>query len=86
MKARRGASLAKGDGIVKAMKEAYKENQLGRASVEGDIDGERKTISTLSHGKSQYKYLAVNPNGTVDHSAARDSFFEVLGKMDDDVS
>lgn len=86
MKARRGASLAKRDGIVQAMKEAYRQNDLGRASVEGDIDGERKTISTTKHGKSQYKYLPVSSNGTVNHAAAFDTFFEVLGKMDDNVS
>lgn len=63
------------------MKEAYNRNQLGRAAVEGDIDGERKSISTASHGKAQYKNLAVNSKGNVDHAAARDHFFEVLGKM-----
>lgn len=85
MNARRGASLAKNDGIVEAMREAYRGNKLGRAVVEGDVDGERKRVSTTSHGKSQYKYLETNENGNVEHQAARDKFFETLAKMTDDV-
>ncbi len=85
MKARRGASLAKRDGIVQAMRDLDSHNKLGKAVVEGDIDEERKTVSTESHGKSQYKYLATNENGNVAHDAALDKLFETLGKMTDDV-
>lgn len=85
MNARRGASLAKKNGIVQAMREAYRGNKLGRAVVEGDVDGERKRVSTASHGKSQYKYLETDDNGNVDHHAALDKFFDAMGKMTDDV-
>lgn len=85
MNARRNASLAKSGGIIGAMREAFRSKKLGRAIVEGDIDGERKRVSTESHGKSQYKYLETNQNGNVLHQSARDKFFETLGKMADDV-
>lgn len=85
MNARRGASLSKTDGIIEAMREAYRGNKLGRAVVEGDVDGERKRVTTANHGKSQYKYLETNENGNVIHQAALDKFFEAMGKMTDDV-
>lgn len=85
MNARRGASLAKKDGIVAAMREAHEKNKLGRAIVEGDVDGERKRVSTESHGKSQYKYLETSQDGNVLHQSALDKFFEAMGKMTDDV-
>ena len=55
MHARRNASLTKDQGIVQAMKDLDRNNKLGRAEVEGETDGQRKTISTEKHGKSQYK-------------------------------
>lgn len=85
MNARRGASLSMTDGIIEAMREGYRKNKLGRAVVEGDVDGERKRVTTASHGKSQYKYLETNENGNVLHQAALDKFFEALGKMTDNV-
>lgn len=83
MKARRGASLSKNDGIVQAMRDLDQNNRLGRAVVEGDLDGESKAVSTDSHGKSQFKYLATNDDGNVIANQALDKFFETMGNMTD---
>jgi hypothetical protein len=82
MHARRNASLKKDDGIIKAMKDLDQHDKLGRAVVEGEVEGEQRTISTEKHGKSQYKNLPTNPEGIVAHDAAIEKFLEYLDEVD----
>jgi len=82
MHARRNASLKKDDGIVQAMKDLDQKNKLGRAVVEGEVDGERRTISTEKYGKSQYMNLPADADGNVASNAALDKFREYLDEVD----
>lgn len=82
MHARRGASLKKDDGIVLAMKELDEDDKLGRAVVEGDIDGETRTISTERHGKATYRYLTTDADGNVEHDAAFEKFLKYLDEVE----
>ena len=82
MHARRNASLSKNQGIVQAMKDLDQNNKLGRAEVQGETGGERKSISTEKYGKSQHKNLPTDADGNVAHDAALEKFLEYLGEVD----
>lgn len=82
MHARRNASLSKDQGIVQALKDLNQHDKLGRAEVEGETGGERKSISTEKYGKSQYKNLPTDADGNVAHDAALEKFLEFLDEVD----
>jgi hypothetical protein len=82
MHARRNASLRRDDGIVEAMRAMDQNNTLGHAAVEGVLDGQTQRISTEKHGRAMVKYLPTDEDGNVQHDAAREKFFEMLGEME----
>ncbi len=75
MNARRNASLEKTKGIIMAMKDMDTKKQLGRAVVEGKVDGETEVISSERAGRHQYKHMPTDSQGNV----AVDKVFEKLG-------
>jgi hypothetical protein len=76
MNARRNATLKKSEGIIKAMKDMASQKQLGRAIVEGKVDGETEVVSSERTGRHQYKYLPTDPNGNI----VVDKVFDALGR------
>lgn len=82
MHARRNDSLEKNKGIIKAMQEMDSINELGRAVVEGKVDGETEKLSSERTVKHKFKYVPADPNGNV----LVDRVFEKMGEYFDTLS